>query len=125
MYQNRDVSLITLANVLKYQLPYRRPLCSVTRAIKYDAFGIWSVSYRSVRYVLEMFSVGRCSSAKLMQIKCHRLNDAGSSANKSASAAPYNRIIHRTVGKVQQQIQVGAKQKTNKKKRKCYILTSG
>lgn len=96
MYQNRDVSLIILANVLKYQLLNRSPWCSVTRAIKYDAFGIWSVSYRAVKCVLEMFSVGRCSSAKLMQIMCHRLNDAGSSAKQIcfSSAVQQNNIRH-------------------------------
>jgi hypothetical protein len=52
-----------------------------------------------VKYGLEMFSVGWCSSAKLMQIMCHRLYDAGSSVNKSVSAVPYNRTIHRAVEK--------------------------
>ena len=68
MYQNRDVSLIILASVLKYQLAYMRPGCSITRATEYDAFSSWCVSYRLVKCVLEMFSVGRCSSAKLTQI---------------------------------------------------------
>jgi len=47
-YQNRDVSLIILAKVLKYQLPYTRPWCSVTKVIKYDTFSVWCVSYRAV-----------------------------------------------------------------------------
>ena len=46
---------------------------------------------------------------------CHRLYEAGSSVNKSVSAVPYSRTIHRAVEKVLQQIQVGAKQKQNKK----------
>jgi hypothetical protein len=54
------VSLIIWASVPKYQLAYTRPGCSITRATECDAFSVWCVSYRPVKCVLEMFSVGLC-----------------------------------------------------------------
>ena len=99
MYQNRDDSPIILASVLKYQLAYTRPGCSIIKVTESDAFSTWCVSYRPVKCVLHMFSVGRCSSAELIQIKRHRKTDYGSSGNKSASAVPCNRTTYRTVEK--------------------------